>query len=171
MQPAQLVHPALVPTRAWQEPERRLNQVSTQRNRQPRVFVRVQVAVVSVVAAEQFVATVAPDHHLHVFPGQAGRLVGAERKRIGRLVEVMDEVGQQGDQRGLKRALMVDGRESTSHLAGLGCLVVLRVRHRYGERRQVPDPQSPREHRHQQARIQSATQKRPDRHIADEVQA
>ena len=50
-------------------------------------------------------------------------------------------------------------------------LVVLRVGQADGKGWQIPHPDASREHRHQQARIETAAQKRTDWHVADEVQA
>ncbi len=77
MQPAQLVAQALVPARFGNHGHRRRQQLAAQRLRQAAILGGVQVAVVAVVAAEQLIAAVAADHHLHVLAREFREQPGA----------------------------------------------------------------------------------------------
>ena len=170
VQPPHLVALALVPARLRDQREERLHHAPANGRRNRGVAPRVQVSVVAVVAAEQLVAAVAADHDLDVLARELRDLVGAEGQRIGRLVEVVDELRQVFQERRIQRALVVLGAGGAGHRACMRRLVELRVGQPDRECRQVLHADALREHRDQQARVEAAAQEGADGHVAHQVQ-
>src|SRR5688572_14133501 len=104
-----------------------------QRCRHAAVIARVQVAVVAVVATEELIPTVAADDYFYMLLRQLGDMVGAEREGIGRLIEVVDEIRQQGDERGGERTLVMLSVIKTRNSARVWCLIETRMRQAHSE--------------------------------------
>ncbi len=122
------------------------------------VILRIQVAVIAVVAAEQLIAAVAAEHDLHAIARERTHMPGAERKRVGGLIQVIDDVRQKRQQRRGQRAFVVFGAEQPRDGARMGRFVETLVRNADGEGGQVFHAHALGEHRDEQARVESAAQ-------------
>jgi hypothetical protein len=122
---------------------------------------------VAVVAAEDLVAAVADERHLHVPPGRLAHEQLRQRRLVSeRLVEHRREPRQQVRRR-VDLELLVSRPPPLCHLARVGALVVAAVGEADGER-----PHRLRRglshHRDHDRRVDSAREQRPERHVGDE---
>ena len=170
VQPLQLVGIALVPAAVGQRLQQRGHDMAPQRRRQQGVVRGVEVAVVAVVAAEQLVAAIAADHHLDVLARHLREQVDADRKGIGRLVEMMDQLRQVGDQRRHHQLLVVPGAVPLRDRAGAGRFVELAQGEADGEGRDRLSGRVLHEEGDDQRGIEAAAEEAADRDVAHHVQ-
>ncbi len=171
MQPSQLMPLALVPAAVGYQRQEPCPDEASQAGRQGGVVTGVEIAVVPVVAAEQLVAAVAAEDHLDVPPGGLGHEVRADRERIGRLVEMMNQRRQVADQRWYQHLFMVVRAITLRDQASRRRLVMVAQGQAQGEGGHRAGGCVGSRHCHHQGGVEAPAQECTDRHVADHVQA
>src|SRR6185312_15068860 len=98
VEPAYLVSEALVPEAVRRQRQNSAYHLPAEDFGQCGVVAYIERAIVPIVPPKELVPTITSKRHLHVAAGETGKVVEASAQRVGGLVEVIDQFGQESQQ-------------------------------------------------------------------------